>query len=234
MSEQFIGRRILKKIKIMPSAYIMLLAMILSDRAELIMLYSLSAALHELGHIAAAKMLKIEISEIRFTYSGMRICTDEYMIPYKKEIIFALSGPLANIIVISIFSAVAALAHVTLEEVSGLCISFLFEGMYTCAGVFGFVALASLLQACINLLPVRTFDGGRIMYCFIALTLGERIAERVLDILSAFSAFILWVAALYLMLKISSGLGIYTFSACLFFGTMGKRPDKCENFIKNG
>ena len=106
--------------------------------------------------------------------------------------------------------------------------------MYTCAGVFGFVALASLLQACINLLPVRTFDGGRIMYCFIALTLGERIAERVLDILSAFSAFILWVAALYLMLKISSGLGIYTFSACLFFGTMGKRPDKCENFIKNG
>ena len=48
----------MKKIKIMPSAYIMLLAMILSDRAELILLYALAAALQELGHIAAAKMLK--------------------------------------------------------------------------------------------------------------------------------------------------------------------------------
>ena len=224
----------MKKIKIMPSACIMLLAMILSDRAELILLYSLSAALHEFGHIAAAKILKIKITEIRFTYSGMRICTEEYMISYKKEIFFALSGPLANMLVISIFSAGAVLAHLTLEEVSRLCISFLFEGTYTYAGVFGFVALSSLLQGCINLLPVRTFDGGRILYCLIALALGERISERILDVLSAFSAFILWVIALYLMLKISSGLGIYTFSACLFFGTMKKRPDKCEKFIKNG
>ena len=68
-------------------------------------------------------------------------------------------------------------------------------------------------------MPVRTLDGGRMMHCVSSMLLGERRAENLLDIFSALSAFVLWTVALYLMLKISSGLGIYVFSVCLFLST---------------
>jgi hypothetical protein len=37
---------------------------------------------------------------------------------------------------------------------------------------------------------------------------------------SAVAAFVLWTVSLYLMLKISAGLGIYVFAACIFFTTL--------------
>jgi hypothetical protein len=47
----------------------MVAAMIISDRADIFLLYALSAFLHELGHISAAKLMKIEIKEIKFDFS---------------------------------------------------------------------------------------------------------------------------------------------------------------------
>ena len=66
----------MKKVKIEASALLMLAAMIMSDRAEILVLYYLSAGLHECGHLAAAKLMKIRIREIIFDYSGVRICPE--------------------------------------------------------------------------------------------------------------------------------------------------------------
>ena len=78
----------------------------------------------------------------------------------------------------------------------------------------------------VNLLPVRTFDGGRVTYCLSAILFGERRAENLLDVFSALSAFVLWTVSLYLMLKISSGLGVYVFSLCLFLSTFEKGNER--------
>ena len=87
-------------------------------------------------------------------------------------------------------------------------------------GLLAFFALSSLIQAILNLMLVKTFDGGRILYCATSNLLGERAGERILTVTTAFSALILWIIALYLMIKIGGGLGIYVFAACVFAGTL--------------
>ncbi len=218
----------MKKIKIMPSALIMLLAMLVSDRASLLILYFLSAGAHEMGHLVGAKALGIGISEIRITYSGMRICTEKKLISYKRELFLAAAGPLANLAVIAVTASAFALLSINFDNAINSCIDLLFNNMFTISGAFGFIMLSSFVQGAINLLPVRTFDGGRIMYCLLSVMLGERAAGHTLDMLSALSAALLWIVALYLMLRISSGVGIYAFSACLFFCHSRKNSDSAN------
>lgn len=212
----------MKKIKFSIGAIIMAAAALLCDRVDIILLYALSAALHESGHLAAAYLLGIRIKEIKFEFSGVRICPEEAVISYAKELLLAAAGPFVNFCIITVAIALFSSRNISPNVAADLCTHFLVDGEYTHIGALSFVALSSVLQGCINLLPVRTLDGGRVTYCLAALTLGERRAENLLDVFSALSAFILWTVALYLMLKISSGLGIYVFSACLFLSTFEK------------
>ena len=205
----------MKKIKFGMGGILMLAAMLISDRAVIIGVYMLAAALHEIGHLLAAKLLKIEIKEIKFGFSGVRIVTDARLTSYKREMLLASAGPCVNLAVLC-----------------AVCIAFIWSGMSAVdvleagerlllgeIGIWelsGFLALSSLVQAIMNLLPVTSFDGGRIIYCAVAEKFSQSAAERILDVTSALSAVVLWALALYLMLRISAGLGIFVFSACIF------------------
>ncbi len=215
----------MKKVKFKLGAFLMVAAALITDRAEIFLIYGLSAALHECGHLFAAKALKIGIREIRFDFSGVRICTEERIISYKNEFLLALAGPIVNISAVTAAALFFLLKEISLLEATRCCERFLLDGEYSLIGAVGFFALSSFLQGAVNLLPVRTFDGGRMAYCIAAHAFGVKNAERMLDVFSAFSAFILWTVALYLMLKISSGLGIYVFSACLFLSTLKKESE---------
>ncbi len=216
----------MKKIRVSLGAVLMTVAMLLSDSTEIFILYAISAGLHELGHLCAARCRGVGIKEIRFDFSGVRICTESGVSSYKDELLIAVSGPFVNFSVIILTVSVLSVMGVSLGEATEGCRDFLFNREYTHIGALSFVALSSLLQGAVNLLPVRTFDGGRIAHCIAAVLFSERAAERMLDVFSSFSAFVLWTAALYLMLKVSSGLGIYVFSVCLFLSTLNNAEDK--------
>ncbi len=215
----------MKRIKFKIGVLLMIAAVLISERAEMFLIYGISAALHECGHMAAARLLKIEIKEIRFDFSGVRICTEDKITSYRKEFLLAAAGPMVNFFAVTAVVLCFSVKGISIYTASWLCECFLLEGRVTSVGALGFFALSSILQGGINLLPVRTFDGGRMAYCIAAHFSSSDMAERLLDIFSAFSAFLLWTVALYLMLRISSGLGIYAFSACLFLSTIKKEPE---------
>lgn len=197
--------------------------MLISDSLAVLGIYLFAAFLHELGHLLAAKMLKIKVKEIKFGFSGVRIVTDERLTSYKSEIILAMSGPLVNI---AIFCSVWAVFSLCGEGGEGMLTSldaFLLYSKLDKLGLLAFFALSSLIQAILNLLPVKTFDGGRILSCATAQLFGDRASERVLSVTSAFSALLLWILALYLMLRAGGGLGIYVFAACIFVGIIGQK-----------
>ncbi len=210
----------MKRVKVGAGALLMLGSMLISDRAEILLIYIFSATLHECGHLLATRMLGIGVREIRFEFSGVRICTEENLTSYKNELLLAVSGPMVNFICVTVCVAFFSFFGASLNEVTELTGIFLLDGVYSHIGAVGFFAIASLLQGCVNLLPIKTFDGGRITYCALAMLFGERVASRLLDISSAFSAFVLWTVALYLMLKLSAGLGIYVFAACIFLSSL--------------
>ena len=213
----------MKKIRFGLGGVMMAASMLISDRFYVIGIYVLAAAFHELGHLAAAEMMKIEIEEIRFGFSGIRIVTDSRLVSYKKEIFLALAGPIFNLaaflgIFILFWNFGVGSVFLSAESfLGGKC-----DGL----GAVGFFALSSLVQAIMNLLPIKSFDGGRVVYCAVAELFGESKGEWSVSVLSAFAAFLLWTVALYLMLRISAGLGIFVFAACVFAG--GREQVKSE------
>lgn len=221
----------MKRIKVNFSAILMLGAMIISDRAEMLLLYFFSAFLHECGHLLAARMLGIGVKEIRFDFSGVRICTEDRLSSYKKEIVLAAAGPLVNFVCVCVSVVFFLVQGVSLDEVVLLTDSFISGEELSYIGAAGFFAIAALLQGGLNLLPVRSFDGGRILQCALAEGFGVRVAERVIDVFSALSALVLWTVALYLLLKIGSGLGIYVFSVCIAFSVTKRTVDEKENTV---
>ncbi len=212
----------MKKIRFGVGGVLMMAAMLVSDSAIVIAVYLTAALWHEVGHILAAKILRIGIKEIKLGFSGARIVTDERLTSYKSELMLSLAGPLANILgcvaVIGVFCAFGG----GIEVGEAYAESFLNSPRADFWGILAFFALSSVIQAILNLLPVKTFDGGRILYCAVANLCGERAGDRILTLTTAFSALILWIIALYLMIKIGGGLGIYVFAACVFAGTMIK------------
>ena len=211
-----------KKIKVGIGAIIMICAAFISDRAEIILIYALAASIHEAGHLCAAKLLKIPIKEIRFGFSGIRICTDEGLTSYKSEAILAFAGPLANLICLSLAVAYILIFKVGFGELLMRTDNFLSGSERGFLGALGFFAVSSFLHCFVNLLPINTFDGGRIAYCTVSAMISERAAGRLIDITTALSALILWIIALYLLLKVASGLGVFVFAACIFFSTTVK------------
>lgn len=127
------------------------------DRYALVPLAMLACALHELGHYAAAKRLGCGVRKIRLTAVGAEMKLSGQL-GYGGEIAVAAAGPCVNIL-----------------------LSFIF-----CRWEWGCVfAGLNLALGCFNLLPIGRLDGGRIVYCVLAVLLGPDLAcaaEGCLDI----------------------------------------------------
>ena len=220
-----VGVMDLPKVRFGVGGILMISALLISDSGELILIYALAAALHEAGHLLAAKLLKIGVSEIAFGFSGIRIVTDGRLTSYKKEAILAAAGPIVNAVCflcsLAAFLSWGEGLSAMLAE-GGEALSF---GLARGKSALAFFALSSLLQSMVNLLPIKSFDGGRIFYCALAEHFGEGVAERGIGISTALSAFVLWTVALYLMLRVSGGLGIFVFAACVFAGGILKNDE---------
>ncbi len=113
--------------------------MLLLDGGGCLLLGFYACLLHEMGHLAAMLWLKVPLSEICFYGAGVKIVPKKSRLTgYGKELAVLAAGPLANIIV---FAA-----------------AYLLIGGR--AAIFGAV---SLVTGLFNLLPLKGFDGGRMV-----------------------------------------------------------------------
>lgn len=218
------GGDFLKKLRFGIGGVLMIAAMLVSDSAMVIAVYLAAALWHEAGHLVAARLLRVRVNEVRLGFSGARIVTDERLTSYKTELLLSLAGPLANILGCGAVVVAFCAFGKGIEGMTDSAEVFLRSPRMEILGILSFFALSSVIQAILNLMPVKTFDGGRILYCAAAELMGEGAGDRILTVTTAFSALILWMIALYLMIKVGGGLGIYVFAACVFVGSL-----RCEN-----
>jgi membrane-associated protease RseP (regulator of RpoE activity) len=67
-----------------------------------------------------------------------------------------------------------------------------------------------------NLLPIRTFDGGRMLGALLGKVWGEEVSEAVLRGCSFICLFLIWAASVYFLLRVGDGLSLFCFSMSLF------------------
>ena len=153
-----------------------------------------AASIHEVSHIALARLLGTRLSSMRLGIFGASLSMDSHTTSYKNEILIALAGPLANLT-----SAIIILLFVS--ELSAFTEMFL---------------AASIFLGLLNLLPISDFDGGRILFCIIAIKSSLHLASTVLKLTSFFFVFSLWTLSVYLILRLGASLSLFVFSASVF------------------
>lgn len=155
----------------------------------------LAVMLHELGHLFAAKFRNIRLRECKISIYGAGLIPESSCFSYKDEIVLCAFGPLVNFL-----SAIICIP---------LYLSSHNEIIY-------YFSVSSLSLGVLNILPIKDFDGGRILYSLLCLFNNSIIAEKVLKIISFIFIFSLWCLSIYLLLIANSSLSIFIFSLSLF------------------
>ena len=166
--------------------------LIVFDRSLLSLLALSAALIHELGHLTVMLLLGVKISEVEITFFGAEIRSKKPAYNVLGNIAVFAAGAAANI-----FSAVIIY---TLPSPP-------FEAL--------FFAGASLSLAVINLLPIRTLDGGCIIEAAMVFVL-PRYAPMILDVISSLTLGLLWLMAVYLLLVSGGNLSLMLFCMYLF------------------
>jgi len=150
-----------------------------SARRSWLLLFWLAAILHELGHLAALRLLRGRVEALRFRLSGAEICYRGTGISYGGEVLLALAGPGMNLL----WAAVLALISRWYPE----------DLLYRFIG-------CHLVLALFNLLPALPLDGGRVLQSALEARFpleGEEYARRVSLAVGA----VLFLLGLYVLLQ---------------------------------
>lgn len=156
-----------------------------------------SVLVHELSHLAAAKMHGGRVESVSITAFGISL---GFTPPktYGEEIFTAAAGPAASFLF-------AALGHARGGDFGG--------------EVFVF----SLFLGLMNLIPLASFDGNRIVTATLALLFGEYAAQKASAALSYFFLFLAWVVSVYILFYSGVNFALLIFCAYIFAFTVIKR-----------
>ena len=168
--------------------------LLVNDASGICVAALFAAALHECGHLLAARWMRIPLRALRVDSLGARLEVTGRMLSYGEEWILCAAGPMASLL------ASAAVAPLWTRSS--------FATLFSCA---------SLLLGFLNLLPVSTFDGGRMLECMLLRALSAAATHRIMQYVSFLFLFLLWAMAVYFLLRAGDGLSLFAFSMSLFF-----------------
>ena len=152
----------------------------------------LAAAFHECGHLLMAKLLGIELKELRLDLFGAQLSVSTPSIPYTYEFLLCAAGPL--------FSLLLSLLH-----------HFAYASSFVSE-----LSSASLFLGLLNLIPVRGFDGGRMLHAFVSLVANPFVADLLERFITGMFLIFLWGISVYLMLLSGGGLTLFVFVVGFF------------------
>ena len=181
--------------------FLVMVASLLLSHSYISLAAFAAATLHELGHIIAARICDVPLKEMKLGIFGAAITPDSNLCSYKKEIFLALSGPLINMISVL------------------LC----WRSVDSANSFVSMFVVSSLFLGTLNLLPIDDFDGGRILKCCLLLKLPPDKVTKICDGISFLLIFFLWIFSVYLLLRLSASLSLFTFSISLFCKTFISR-----------
>lgn len=164
----------MRHLKLEPGWVLLLCALYYFDPMGVFWPFVAAVFCHELGHAVALWVMGVPILQLRLELAGAALVTAP--MDYRSEILCALAGPAANLLLLT-------LRH-----------------------RFPTFAMLSLLLAAFNLLPVFPLDGGRILRAGLLLRCDERTVTIVMRCVAIACGAVLLLAALWLSVWLRGGM----------------------------
>jgi Zn-dependent protease len=178
------------KVRITPGA-VLLLAVMAYARSALLIATVLCVAVHECGHLLAARWMHIPLQLLELDLPGAKILPVGQLPSYRSEGVLAGAGPFFSLL---LFLLCMPLGTPFFTKVAAISL---------CLGLF-------------NLLPICDFDGGRMLHAALAGTLGDRSARLVLCTSSYLCLLLLFSLSACLLLRYGQNMTLAVLCATLF------------------
>ena len=161
--------------------------MILTDKSGIIPYDFLFALAHEIGHILAMILFKVKIEKIKFGLVNIDLFQNnsDKLINDKVNIIVLLSGSFFNLL---------------------LYLFFYFYFFYSGEKIYYFLSLQNLFLGVLNLLPIDSLDGGKILKIILSKYFDFFLVEKILKYIS----FLILIPLFFL------GICVLFYSGCNF------------------
>lgn len=188
-----------QKFIVRPPTIIFFVFLLLIDRSVYCIIAPLAALIHEAGHFIAMWAFGVDVSCFEISLFGAEIRTDfksrgsEAASVIKKIIIYS-AGALANLIS-------GGICFLIFRDTSG--VALFFQG-------------CSLSLALINMLPIRTLDGGAVIDVLVC-ALPSSTGFYIKDILEGISLAFIFIAAISLLLFFNANISLLILCMYLFY-----------------
>lgn len=179
------------------SAILLFFSILTSCDLKMTFAVLICAIAHEFGHILAAKMLKIDLSEIKISAGSAKIYPKGMNFSYISEAVLCAFGPLFNFLcmVLSFLYMILKSGEISFDN-----------------SLAGYIFLISIVQIIINILPIQSLDGGRILKAGMSHVFDDKIGNITLNITTFVFAFLLWMVSVYFLIKFGGGISLFAFS----------------------
>lgn len=156
----------------------------------------LACAVHEGGHLLAARAVGMRVREVRFSALGIRMEGDTASLTHWRRAAVSLAGPAANLLFVLpalLFSRDAAAVQLLL---------FLF-----------------------HILPAVPLDGGAALFAMLSTRLSERCASFWIAVCSALTAFALGTFGFYVLLRSKGNFTLLLLAVYILFYVFFRRRE---------
>lgn len=176
---------------ISPLTWICIAAIIIFDFSIYTLLTLIAAALHEAGHIIAALICGSKIQSISIYPLGADIRMSQAN-SYFSEMIIIGAGIVSNLIF------------------------FLISIIFFNTNTADYFAICNISLAIINALPIKSLDGGEVLLCILMLITDIEKAQIISKLISFLTIFVMWVAAVYILIYFDNNPSLFLLSIYLF------------------
>ncbi len=191
MGRTTIGRT---KVSIGLPTFIFFAVLFAADFSLMSIIPFVAALIHETGHLLAIKLCGMKIYKIKILPFGIDIKKQEQLTSYAADIFVSCAGILANI------SAVLLCNFLPPTDIAGFFVS------------------SNIVLIIINVLPIRTLDGGMALEKILLLKLRPDIVDCIINFLSLCSIFLLGSVAIWLLFYTSYNFSLLLMCMYLFCG----------------
>ena len=185
-------------LKICAVAALSVLVLSVVRGAGYLFLVALAVLIHELGHIAAARLLHVPLVKGKGSFFGFSLKFDFSASSYFKEFAVCAAGALSNL-------AACVPAFLIFKD----------RGAY-----FVFFIFSDLSLALFNLLPISPLDGSGMLRSLLSLVVKGSTAERITSITSALFSLAFFVFCVFVQMKIGVNFSLMFISVYLLYNTI--------------
>lgn len=154
---------------------------LLTDDKNVAFLSLLACIIHELAHVIAFIIVSYKPKALDFEITGLRLTASPHKLSVAKELFVQVAGCSMNFILFFAF-------YNSLEKVSSLSI----------------ITVAHLIIGILNILPLKSFDGGKILMLLLIKAVPVNAALKICDVVDIVFLAIVLIIAVVLFVKAKS------------------------------